>query len=129
MVDIQKMQTLKIHKRLCAFLVILLLGNSSLALETITHQGHQHATTMEHATYDIDSHDSVQPLVVPLPFTSVMIDGDEDCVCDDICCVSSVQFVAAVTRDKHPGPVDSGLHRIDLYQSIKLDLAVPPPTA
>ena len=123
------MQRLKIYKRLCALLVILLLGNSSMALETITHQGHQYATTMEHAMYDLDSHDSVQPLVVLLPFTSVMIDSDEDCVCDDICCVSSVQFVAVVTRDKHPGPGDSGLDRINLYQSIKLDLAVPPPTA
>jgi len=76
-VAIQKMQRLKIHKRLCAFLVLLLLGNSSLALETVTHQGHQHGTTMELGMYDVDSHDSVQPLVAPLPFTYEIIDSDE----------------------------------------------------
>ena len=59
------MHRLKNHKRLCAFLVILLLGNSSLALETITHQVHQHATTMEHGMYDMDSHETVAALSSP----------------------------------------------------------------
>lgn len=60
---------------------------------------------------------------------SIMDHGDDDCVCDDICCVSSVQFACAGSDSIYPGMLGSDAPIDNLYQSISLDLVLPPPTA
>lgn len=109
---------------LAGFLILLLLSNSSMALENAIHQSHEHIDTLTAAMSMLGaetqlhsgSMDSLQSVAV-------------DCLCDDICCVSSPQFVSAPASAIDPGIGNDDFNADDLYQSIALDLLLPPPNA
>jgi hypothetical protein len=75
------------------------------------HHAHQAASTSAHAQH----HDTANS------------DSAEECVCDEVCCVSYASFdtsnshTVAVLHDSN-SPIDAGY-----YQSIALDLHIPPP--
>ena len=122
-----------------------MLSNSSLALEIITHDGHQHdgesAAVEMHDSFDVSAHNFVAHdftahnspahggISDSMSVMPTMDHGAEDCVCDDICCVSSIEFASAGNLTIHPFMADSDLYRINHYQSIALELLLPPPTA
>ena len=123
------MNTVK-RKTVGVFLIMLVLSNSSLALEVNTHNGHQHnlesnAVAMHDATAATGMPDRSQtPSAMP-----AMDHADETCVCDEICCVSLIEFASTESDAIHPGIADTNLDRDDLYQSIALNLLLHPPTA
>ncbi len=107
------------YKGLVAFLILLLLSNSSLALENLTHSAHQHDDSHEMHGMSAD---------VEIISASTSANSSDDCMCDDVCCLSSVGFALA-TDNKQILRDDSGSGtEIILYQSISLDLLLPPPT-
>ncbi|MDA1369757.1 MAG: hypothetical protein O2971_03215 [Proteobacteria bacterium] len=118
------MQRPSSYKRLCGLLIMLLLTNSSMALEFITHDGHQHAASSGYESHSMASHDaSTMDSTNP-----AMEQGDKDCLCDDICCVSSVGF-GSISSQRQSLPNQSLSSRFsNHYQSIALDLLLPPPT-
>ena len=95
-----------------------------MALENTIHQSHEHidmaaaamsmtgAETLPH----VGSMDQLQTVAA-------------DCLCDDICCVSSTQFVSAPASAIDPGVGNDDFNLADLYQPIALDLLLPPPNA
>ena len=99
---------------------MLLLSNSSLALEIATHDNHQHG---EHQ----QMHDMSEVLPIGLDFLESSHNTD-DCLCDDICCVSSVGFSTVVYTCVQFGLFDKNADSCNLYQSVNLDLLLPPPT-
>lgn len=111
---------------------MLLLANSSFALEVITHDGHGHSESVaelemsemdSHVNHEIDSqfnhtgHDQ-----------ATVGQADDDCICDEICCVSSTDFGSAVTAGQHPDFNSTYQKLSDLYASVSLDLLLQPPT-
>ena len=110
------------HKGLVAFLIMLLLSNSSLALESLSHSAHQAA----------DSHEvhSMHVMSVELEpsAASMSLDASDECICDLVCCPSSIDFGFITPEEQHSGDVSNSFARLALYQSISLDLLLPPPT-
>lgn len=106
-----------------------MLSNSSLALEIITHDGHQHgAESSAVETLDASSHTEMDASLAMSAMPTIE-HGSEDCVCDDICCGSSIAFVSSDSAVIYPRIAESDLDRDDLYQSIALSLLLHPPTA
>jgi hypothetical protein len=117
---------LRVLNKLSVFLIVLLLSNSSLALEVLTHDSHQH-TDPQMSQHEMHSGHDMSDAQSPASKVSNMGHGAEDCVCDDICCVSSVDFGLTVS-DNHPPFVGSDLiPNSNFYSSVSLDLFVPPP--
>ena len=129
-------------------LILLMLSNNSLALEIFTHDGHQHDTESAavamlgtlhslhslHSpdtfdTSNIKAHGWIIDSLESMSTMPAMDHGDEDCVCDDICCASAIEFGSADSNNLHPGIADSDPDLDNLYQSISLELLLPPPTA
>ncbi len=106
-------------------LVMLLLVNSSYALELLTHQGHGHSALSdsygEMTEYHSHQHDMVEA-------DSASGDAAQDCFCDEICCVSFADFGNAVGSAAMHAFRNSAVSAPDNYQSIYLDLFLPPPT-
>jgi hypothetical protein len=134
------------HRRtLIGFLILLMLSNSSLALEVLTHESHGHSdrstTAMmteqtqsgHHAQQSGHGHGDVHAGManptVDAESTPEQLAHGEDCICDDICCVSSVTFAVPDLVAPHPGDAMNKLHAFAFYQSISLDLLLPPPIA
>jgi len=107
-----------------------MLSNSSLALEIITHDGHQHGAESS----AVEMHHATVPGAMPDMFKTssampAMDHSDEDCICDEICCVSSILIASGGSEAIHPSMADSDLDRDDFYQSIALNLLLHPPAA
>lgn len=113
--------------RLSTFLILLLLSNSSLALEILTHDSHQHnaAQVDQHAMHDMHT---MAVADAPKAAASSSDPASESCICDDICCLSSIDFGLAANDE--PISFDDGglVFNSDFYSSISLDLFLPPPT-
>lgn len=113
------------------FLIVLLLSNSSLALEILTHGSHQHGST-EMAQHEMHSQSAMGEMGhqgEQSASSSSVEPSIEDCLCDDICCVSSAGFGPGVNEDHIP-LLDRGLLGYpNFYSSVSLDLLLPPPTA
>lgn len=125
---------LKKHSLLNNLLVLLLLISSNgLALESL---GHNHR--LNH-----DGHNSPVTDVMPNANSSSMhshgatieqpgdiqsSDEHQDCICDEVCCVTSVNF--SHINDQDAVIPNSNYTRLllPLYQSVSLDLLLPPPT-
>ncbi|MEX0963522.1 MAG: hypothetical protein WDZ52_05710 [Pseudohongiellaceae bacterium] len=117
---------LRLFKKLSVFLVMLLLSNSSLALEILTHDGHQHAEPHKaqhamHAMHDMSEAQTDLPALDNLEHA-------EDCICDDICCVSSIGFGLSVNGDQFLPFVENRIASSNFYRSIAIDILLPPPT-
>jgi len=127
-------QNLRSLKGLCTLLILLLIANSSQALETLAHDGHSH---------DGHSHDNIVAMgfAVDVPVSEAThnqhmdqnADGsheaqNDECFCDEICCVSSVGFVAPLTAGVSPQTSSLNERLFGHYQSVSLDLLLPPPT-
>ena len=122
------MQRPSSYKRLCGLLIMLLLTNSSMALESITHEGHEHAASSGNESHSMASHDASHAASTMDSTNPAMEQGDKDCLCDDICCVSSVGF-GSISSQRQSLPNQSSSSRFsNHYQSIALDLLLPPPT-
>jgi hypothetical protein len=119
-------QSFRSLKTLSALLVLLLLSNSSQALEIITHDSHAHegAVVMElsdHAPAPDNHHQDMD-------HSDHSLAQDEECACDEICCVSSVGFGSVVAAGLSPQTDAFNEKLSDHYQSVSLDLFLPPPT-
>lgn len=120
------MTRLRLHRKLSCFLVLLLLSNSSLALEILTHEGHQHAApAVEHDPHAMHtvSVDATESQAMP-----TAEHGGEDCICDEICCVSSIGFGLSADEARQPPAADSSDLNPNFYNSVSIDLLLPPPT-
>ncbi|MCG8414901.1 MAG: hypothetical protein MI746_11845 [Pseudomonadales bacterium] len=119
--------------KLALMLATLLLLNSSYALELVTHQGHGHGNALDEHMEMFEEGSSHHPHqhgthVDILDAQASIADAEKDCFCDEICCVSSTDFGNAVgAADVHPLS-NSGIAAPDNYQSIYLELFLPPPT-
>lgn len=107
-------------------LILVLLSNSSLALEIVTHDNHQHGEHQEHQ--------QMHAMSMEMSVSSDYLDSSsshntDDCLCDDICCVSSVGFSSAVYTCVQFGLFNKDTDSCNLYQSIDLDLLLPPPNS
>lgn len=114
------------HK-LSIFLILLLFSNSTLALEVLTHDSHQHAS-VQAEQHTLHGMHAVSDYSQQAEFAGSAHDT-EDCICDDICCVSTIDFGLALNG--HQLPLDGGglVINPNFYRSISLDLFLPPPTA
>jgi hypothetical protein len=109
-------------------LVLLLLSNSSLALEILTHDGHQHAAphSSEMAGHALHG---MSEMELSSTMSKDSAHGSDDCVCDDICCLSSIGFGLAATDAQSVSDAKSQVINPNFYLSISLDLFLPPPTS
>jgi len=110
--------------RVSIILSVLLLSNSSLALEILTHDAHQHggAISQQHEMHDVHGMDS------EMSHASEAVHGSDDCICDDICCVSSIDFGLG-NGEHEPPAANAGLSLApNFYRSIAIELLLPPPT-
>ncbi len=109
------------------FLILLMLANSSFAFELLTHDGHAHdeAVAELHGVGDaaMANHHGVQS---QLEDSLAM---DDDCVCDEICCESSVEFTSVLLATVLHDLLVVDPDRHNLYQSVSLELLLPPPAA
>ena len=119
------------HNWLTLFLTLLLFSNNSFALEILTHDSHQHlAVANAH-----DGHEMPSPeMEIERPTNGQNASYDQyqhdekDCVCDEICCLSSVDISAYLLNNQS---ILEGSHKSVLpchYRSIILNLSLPPPT-
>ncbi|MED5530555.1 MAG: hypothetical protein VYA99_09390 [Pseudomonadota bacterium] len=130
------MQTLVVLKLLnnnwlTLFLALVLLSNSSLALEILTHDSHQHLEVANaHDGHEMRSSEMEMQLYTSGQNTSYhqYQHDEEGCVCDEICCLSSVDIGTYSLENqrisKEPDHSAVSCH----YRSIIPDLFLPPPT-
>jgi pantothenate kinase type III len=133
------------QKPLIGLLLLLMLGNSSYALEILAHGSHQHGealTTqqrMEPATgHDQTVHQHHHASMYHAHAASTVADAvinsstrliSEDCVCDDICCASAAAYTP-VPEGRTQYSLTGNFRPANLpYQSITIALPKPPPIA
>ena len=113
-----------------------MLANSSLAVGAASHDDHDHGEVAgSHGS--ISGHDGAVTLPVLHQVAqaenagefSVQAHGGEDCYCDDVCCASSIGFSMVTTADRLPVSDNNAALRVNLYQSVSLDLLLQPPSA
>ena len=127
------LQKLRSFSSLCALLVLLLIANSSQALEVLAHGSHGH---------DSVSHESLITMDIAQDLTENCDSCDhhashpqnntqpehDDCFCDELCSLSSLGFGSALLNGPMPASASVNGRLPDYYQSISLDLLLPPPT-
>lgn len=124
MTNLRIKKSLSDRSRTAVLLILLMLSNSSLALEVLIHENHQHGevqalSEMEAMDHDHGNHQIPEDLN----------QAEENCLCDDICCVSSAEN-SAFPYSSDDLTLEDNQHKLrNLYQSIKLDLLLPPPTS
>ena len=125
------MYQLKSLKKVSVFLIALLLSNSTFALEILTHGSHQHDTA-EMGQHEMHSQSAMAEMGQHGEHSTGSAGLElslDDCLCDDICCVSSVGFGLGVNDDSTPLLDRSLVGNPNFYRSVSLDLLLPPPTA
>ena len=138
-------QNLRSLKGLCTLLILLLVASSSQALETIAHDSHGHDAIVS-MEYDLThSEDTVDKQVREARETKeykaihnrfsdqvYYLDSaetqEDECICDEICCIGSIGFGAPLAAGVSPIINSPNERLFDHYQSISLDLLLPPPT-
>ncbi|PCJ24877.1 MAG: hypothetical protein COA96_08570 [SAR86 cluster bacterium] len=125
---VKRMKFVK-NNSLIGFLVFLLFSNSALALEFVAHD--THGANVVHETHSSQDQSMSMPLdQLDSTLNVVSIDQlDEECVCEDICCVSTVEFGADTGSESIPDFDGNASRQMNFYQSVALDLILPPPTA
>lgn len=124
-----------LHKNqtLIGFFILLMLSNSTLALETVIHDNHVHGEVV--SAHELDSAQNGPTETQVLHQTETSLDqplhvhAGEDCICDDVCCASTVGFSISAAATQLPDSNDNALLRISRYQSVSLDLLLQPPSA
>jgi hypothetical protein len=124
------------NKTLIGFFILLMLSNSTLALEAIIHDNHVHGEVVSAQDLDFARNGPTETQVLHQTHQtessmdqSQQVHAGEDCICDDICCASTVGFSISDAATALPGPNDNALVRTNLYQSVSLDLLLQPPSA
>ena len=120
----------RVFKRLHVLLILLILADSSLALELVAHNAMPdtaNQTSMHHGSHSMagaehgDSH-------APNPWSDTAEpDNAEECFCDEFCCVSSVNLPTDSNGLACKRLLDDAVMAPEFYQSINLDLQPPPP--
>jgi len=115
---------------LSVFLTLLLLADSTLALEITTHENMSHMATLPVAM----QHDGPPPMIaahkqISEPDLAILdvSEQTEECICDELCCVSSLNLINSSAGLLLGHLKTSGSLQALLYQSINLDLLRPPP--
>ncbi len=125
------MINLRKSKLISLFLAFLLVANSSFALEILTHDAHQHSEIAGmHAGHDmtIAAMGMMEQEGDELAHYEPANHSGEDCICDEICCLNTVDF-GTLLLENNPIPDEPGQSvSASNYQSISLDLLLPPPT-
>ncbi len=106
------------HSSVALLLIALLLANSSYALEIIAHDSHAHDPVGHAMEMDMTAGETMTTDTA----------GSDDCLCDEICCLSSMNLTAADTGSQSLVSVSCKAGRPDLYQSVFLDPYTEPPT-
>ena len=114
-------------------LIFLLIASSSQAAEIVTHDSHGHGSTYERTVlHGLDSPAHPEKSThnhSPSHNQPESADGqNEDCFCADICCFSSVDLGVPLTAGASPQVNLPSGKPVSLYQSVSLDLFLPPPT-
>jgi len=122
-----------------------------LALEVLTHGSHQHGdehhetlnslNTLNNLNNSHSGHTDHANHLKTLPATSeVVLDlvpdakpehaghSGEDCICDEICCLSSINIGIADGENSSLSDNQYSESLSDFYLSISIDLLLPPPT-
>ena len=119
-------------------LVLLLISNSSLALEILTHDGHNHGQAVSEYQPAMDPHSHHHDALAVgdhqhgslqhggHPGTAAD-NGEDDCICDEICCLTTADFGIGASGDHFPEAVAADRRPSARYTSISLDLLLPPP--
>jgi hypothetical protein len=119
-------QSFRSLKKLCALMTLLLIANSSQALEIITHDSHAHESAV---TMELNDHTPAPDNHHPgAHYADNSEAQDEECICDEICCVSSVGFGSVVAAGLSPETDSFNEKLFNHYQSVSLDQFLPPPT-
>jgi len=120
------MQPSRSFKRLGFLLVILIVANSSQALGIVTHDSHGHGQVV--AGLDNGSgHENGISNSHHLDQSEALDSLGEDCVCAEICCVSTSIFSVIIGSEPHPAISHFTGRLPDFYTSVSLDLLLPPP--
>jgi len=124
------------NKTLIGFFILLVLANSSLAGDAASHDDHDHGdVASSHGS--ISAHAEAVTLAVLHKAAQAENAGDhavhahdgEDCFCDDVCCASSIGFSMTGSADNLLVSDNKLALRVNLYQSVSLDLLLQPPSA
>ena len=124
------------NKTLIGFFILLVLANSSLAGDAASHDDHDHGeVASSHGS--ISAHAGAASLELLHQAAQAENAGDhpvqahdgEDCFCDDICCASSIGFSMTGSAENLPVSDNRSALRVNLYQSVSLDLLLQPPSA
>ncbi|MBT8147049.1 MAG: hypothetical protein KJN90_09360 [Gammaproteobacteria bacterium] len=132
-------------KSVCSLLIFLLIVSSSQAAEIVTHDSHGHESANETANESAnvgvtesielnvsDHHNQPEKSAhnhSPSQNQSGPADGQNDeCFCADICCFSSIDLGVPLAAGTSPQAILPNGKPVSLYQSVALDLFLPPPT-
>lgn len=109
-------------------LLLLLVANSSLALEIVTHDRHGHGQIILSDVSDVYEVGSVHGHHPGQATGTESGTQDDQCFCDELCCFSPVGFVAPLAAGVNPHAISHSETLPAHYKSISLDLLLPPPT-
>lgn len=99
-------------------------------MEWLAHDSHGHELNEVSLQLVMQVHDSEEPESV-FEHGKHAIDEPlhSDCTCEDLCCLTLAEFtVVAIAHLTHRFG-NEHTHRRNYYQSVSLDLAVPPPNS
>ncbi|MCI5105664.1 MAG: hypothetical protein MRY76_03000 [Pseudomonadales bacterium] len=117
------------QQSLALALIFLLLASSSMALESAVHDAHGHDKSMAaHAMSADGQHGELSGMDHSM-HGALSAEQSEDCFCDELCCLSSFDLGSFSLPSPAPQHDGSAVPFADLYQSIALDLVLPPPNA
>ena len=114
--------------RLASLLIVLMLMNSSYALEILSHDSHRHDMPVSEAMkveHHVAGHNGQQVLDHGQNYAN---DRDTDCLCDDVCCLASAQLMSEPLFLPDPLSESEFQSPSNFYQSVALELNLPPPT-
>ncbi len=110
-------------------LIFLLLASSSMALESAVHDTHDHDKSMAVHAMSADGQHGDMAGMDHSMHESLSAEQHEDCLCDELCCLSSFDLGSFTLSSPAPQHDENAAPFSDLYQSIALDLVLPPPNA
>lgn len=130
-----------ILKRLASVLVLLMLADSSLAVEMLVHERMPGSDSYAYFLHHDDNHGMgpaghseamqtaghIDAPVMELDNQKAAQDLPIDCLCDDVCCAGSVNVLDSCGKTLLINPADNLYLSSRFYQSVNLDLVQPPP--
>ncbi|MEQ8954940.1 MAG: hypothetical protein RL120_12480 [Gammaproteobacteria bacterium] len=116
-------------KKFSAMLILLLLVDSSFALDVLVHGpveiNANNLVTMSHQ--DHQSHHGNHQSAMDEGMATEFNDADQDCFCDEICCAGSLNIFQSGAICTAVGNYQNRILLRHLYQSINLDSISRPP--